>query len=122
MEVSLRHSFPVLSSRLREKLTVRVGRTDHVVYSDALYKLETKTKAEGEKMSQSEKDVMKATNDSLSDDNKLLKSDRVKAMDSIFSTISADSQNTLDTWIKQNHQQHWFLLQPDFQFMPDRHI
>ena len=33
-----------------------------------------------------------------------------------FSTISADSQNTLDTWIKQNHQQHWFLLQPDFQF------
>ena len=61
MEVSLRQSFPVLSSRLRDKLTVRVGRTDHVVYSDALYKLETKTKAEEEKMSQSEKDVMKTT-------------------------------------------------------------
>ena len=95
MEVSLRHSFPVLSSRLRDKLTVRVGRTDHSVYSDALYKLETKTKAEEEKMSQSEKDALKSTNDSLNEDNKKLKTERVRAMESIFSTISADSQNML---------------------------
>ena len=61
------------------------------------------------------KSCPKSKNDSLNDDNKILKLNRVKAMEAIFTTISADSQNVLGTWIKQNSS-HWYLQQPDFQF------
>ena len=46
------------------------------------------------------KSCPKAKNDSLNDDNKILQLDRGKTMEAIFTTISADSQNVLDTWIK----------------------
>ena len=80
VEVSLRQAFPVLAARLRNKLAVKIDGIDHDVFSDTLYLLETRSKTQEEKMSQSEKDVMKSKNDSLHEDNKLLKLDRVKAI------------------------------------------
>ena len=102
MEVLLRSSFPILSDRLRKLSKKRVNGTDNMHYDDEMYSPVTKTEREEEKLTELELDVLKAQNQNISSDNRVLKSERVTAVNFILLYVSSDSQNLLDQLIKQN--------------------
>ena len=108
MEVLLRSSFPILSDRLRKLSKKRVNGTDVNYYDDDLYPPVTKTAREEEKLTELELDVLKAQNKNIASGNRILKAERVTAVNFILLYVSSDSQNLLDQYIKQNTELWYF--------------
>ena len=108
MEVLLRSSFPILSDRLRKLSKKRINGADSSYYDDDMYSPVTKTAREEEKLSELELDVLKAQNKNISSDNRILKTERVTAVNFILLYVSSDSQNLLDQYIKQNSDLWYF--------------
>ena len=102
MEVLLRSSFPILSDRLRKLSKKRVNGADNSYYDDDIYSPVTKTAREEEKLTELELDVLKAQNKNIASDNRILKAERVTAVNFILLYASSDSQSLLDQYIKQN--------------------
>ena len=80
MEVLLRSSFPILSDRIRKLTKKRVNGADNAYYDDDMYAPVTKTAREEEKLTELELDVLKAQNKNIASVNRILKTERVTAV------------------------------------------
>ena len=93
MEVLLRSTFPILSDRIRKTSKKRVNGAEVTYYDDDLYSPVTKTAREEEKLTELELDVLKSQNSNIASDNRVLKAERVAAVNFILLHVSSDSQN-----------------------------
>ena len=84
MEVLLRSSFPILSDRIRKLSKKRVNGADNSYYDGDIYSPVAKTAREEEKLTELELDVLKAQNKNIASDNRILKTERVTAVNFIF--------------------------------------
>ena len=50
---------------------------------------------------------LKLTNDTTTANNKLVRDYKVRGISLVLQYVSMDSQNVMDTWVKQN-QGHWY--------------
>ena len=62
-----------------------------------MYSPVTKTVREEEKLTELELDVLKAQNKNIASDNRILKAERVTAVNFILLYVSSDSQNLMNT-------------------------